>query len=195
MSDISLLADVEGCAAPLSFTGVIALVIISCVLGLLWSAYNILLVNKINVETGYDGESESLVGDIPEEQKKLLIELGEKISNGAIEFLKQEYLICIIFVAIMFIVIWLLTAEGLYTAFAFVIGAVVSIICGAVGMIIATRANYKTTYCAKRSLAGAFRTAYRAGCAMGFALVSLGLLVLIVIVMIYKSMKKLEDSV
>lgn len=81
MSDISLLADVEGCAAPLSFTGVIALVIISCVLGLLWSAYNILLVNKINVETGYDGESESLVGDIPEEQKKLLIELGEKISN------------------------------------------------------------------------------------------------------------------
>lgn len=95
----------------------------------------------------------------------------------------------------MFIVIWLLTAEGLYTAFAFVIGAVVSIICGAVGMIIATRANYKTTYCAKRSLAGAFRTAYRAGCAMGFALVSLGLLVLIVIVMIYKSMKKLEDSV
>ena len=43
-------------------------------------------------------------------------------------------------------------------------------------MIIATRANYKTTYCAKRGLAIAFRTAYRAGCSMGFALVSLGLL-------------------
>ena len=85
-------------------------------------------------------------------------------------------MICLIFVAIMFVVIWTLTAEGVYTAFAFLIGAVVSIICGAAGMIIATRANYKTTYCAKRSLAAAFRTAYRSGCAMGFALVSLGLL-------------------
>ena len=43
-------------------------------------------------------------------------------------------------------------------------------------MIIATKANYRTTYCAKHSLSAAFRTAYRAGCAMGFALVSLGLL-------------------
>ena len=100
----------------------------------------------------------------------------------------------------MFIVIWTLTAEGAYTAFAFVIGAVVSIACGAIGMIIATRANYKTTYCAKRNLATAFRTAYRSGCAMGFALVSLGLLgkfqiilVLMIMIIIYKSMKDLPD--
>jgi len=61
-------------------------------------------------------------------------------------------------------------------------------------MIIATQANYRTTYCAKRSLANAFRTAYRAGCAMGFALVSLGLLVLMIIILIYKSMKGLADD-
>lgn len=60
-------------------------------------------------------------------------------------------------------------------------------------MIIATRANYKTTYCAKRGLAGAFRTAYRSGVAMGFALVSLGLLVLMILILIYKSMKDLGD--
>ena len=60
-------------------------------------------------------------------------------------------------------------------------------------MIIATRANYKTTYCAKRGLAGAFRTAYRSGCAMGFALVSLGLLILLLLILIYKSMKNLDD--
>ena len=76
----------------------------------------------------------------------------------------------------MFFVIMFLTQEGAYTAFAFLVGALISIVCGAIGMIIATRANYKTTYCAKRSLAAAFRTAYRSGCAMGFALVSLGLL-------------------
>ena len=81
-----------------------------------------------------------------------------------------------IFVAIMFGVIWGLTAEGIFTAVAFLIGSVVSIICGAIGMNIATQANYRTTFCAKGSLSEAFRTAYRAGTAMGFALVSLGLL-------------------
>lgn len=63
----------EGCEAPLSFGGVIGIVIAFCVAGLLWSVVNILSVNKINVETGEDGESDSLVGDIPESKKKLLI--------------------------------------------------------------------------------------------------------------------------
>lgn len=76
----------------------------------------------------------------------------------------------------MFVVIWLFTAEGLFTAIAFLVGALVSMICGAVGMVIATQANFRTTFCAQNSLSQAFRTAYRAGCAMGFALVSLGLL-------------------
>ncbi len=114
--------------------------------------------------------------DVSQNQKDLLIELGQKISEGAREFLTQEYLICIIFVSVMFVVIWIFTAEGLYTAVAFFIGAIVSMCCGAIGMVIATQANYRTTYSAKLSLSIAFRTAYRAGCAMGFALVSIGLL-------------------
>ena len=76
----------------------------------------------------------------------------------------------------MFVVIIFLTAEGVATAITFLVGAVVSMICGGIGMVIATQSNYRTTYCAKKGLAIAFRTAYRAGCAMGFALVSLGLL-------------------
>lgn len=79
-------------------------------------------------------------------------------------------------ILIMFVVIFFLTPQHWYTAFAFLIGAVISMICGFIGMVIATQANYRTTYCAKRSLAIAFRAAYRAGCAMGFSLVSLGLL-------------------
>lgn len=41
----------------------------------------------------------------------------------------------------------------MYTAVAFAVGAIVSMICGAIGMIIATQANYRTTFCAKNSLA------------------------------------------
>lgn len=67
--------------------------------------------------------------------------------------------------------------DGAYTAFAFAIGAITSMICGAIGMSIATYTNYRVTYNAKKSgLADAFRTAYRGGCVMGFALVSIGLL-------------------
>jgi K(+)-stimulated pyrophosphate-energized sodium pump len=81
-----------------------------------------------------------------------------------------------IFVAVMYIVIVFLTPQKFYTANAFLIGAIISIISGSVGMAIATSANFRTTFVAKRSLPLAFKTAYRAGVAMGFALVSLGLL-------------------
>lgn len=74
-----------------------------------------------------------------------------------------------------FVIAWL-TPHGYYTASAFLVGAVVSMVSGSLGMAIATSANYRTTYSAKHSLPLAFKTAYRAGVAMGFALVSLGLL-------------------
>jgi Na+/H+-translocating membrane pyrophosphatase len=52
----------------------------------------------------------------------------------------------------MFIIITFLTQQGLWTAFAFLIGAVTSIVCGVIGMVIATRTNYKVTFCAKDGL-------------------------------------------
>lgn len=115
--------------------------------------------------------------------------------------MKQEYLICLIFVFIMFFIILFFTgdrtmstSDTVLTAIAFAVGAVVSICCGAIGMLIATETNYRTTFCAKRSLALAFRTAYRAGCAMGFALVSLGLLILMILIIIFKSIKSPENT-
>jgi H+-translocating diphosphatase len=92
----------------------------------------------------------------------------------------------------MYFVIALLTPQHYYTASAFLVGALVSILSGTVGMAIATAANYRTTYAAKKSLPLAFKTAYRAGVAMGFALVSLGLFVLLVLILVYKSMLALE---
>ena len=94
----------------------------------------------------------------------------------------------------MFVVIWAFSSEGIYTALAFFIGAIVSMACGAVGMLIATQANFRTTFSAKSSLSLGFRTAYRAGCAMGFALVSLGLLVLMLLIVIFKASMDLEDQ-
>jgi Na+/H+-translocating membrane pyrophosphatase len=92
----------------------------------------------------------------------------------------------------MFVIIIFFTEEGLKTGIAFLVGALISIASGAIGMVIATQANFRTTYCARNSLAPAFRVAYRAGCAMGFALVSLGLLVLVILILIYKNVIGLE---
>ena len=50
------------CEATLSFGSVTILVIISCVLGLVWAAFNFMSVRKIDVERGEDGESDSLIG-------------------------------------------------------------------------------------------------------------------------------------
>lgn len=94
----------------------------------------------------------------------------------------------------MFIIITFLTEQGIWTAFAFLIGAVVSVTCGIIGMVVATRTNYRVTFCAYNSLASAFRTAYKAGCVMGFALVSLGLLILTVLIVLYKRFRGLNDG-
>ena len=65
-SFLAVVAGQEGCVAPMNFGGVTLVVIICCVLGLVWALYNVILVNRIDVAKGEDGESDSLVGDIPE---------------------------------------------------------------------------------------------------------------------------------
>ena len=88
----------------------------------------------------------------------------------------------------MYFVIAIETPQQYYTATAFLVGSIVSMVSGSIGMAIATSANFRTTYAAKKGGGIAFKTAYRAGVAMGFALVSLGLLVLLLLIIVYKSM-------
>lgn len=78
-----------------------------------------------------------------------------------------------------------------YTTVAFLTGAITSMFCGAFGMKVATFSNYRTTTAAKESLGAAFKCAYRAGVTMGFTLVSISMLVLLVLISIYKSMRNI----
>lgn len=48
-------------------------------------------------------------------------------------------------------------------------------LCGGLGMYIATESNYRTTVCAKKSIGYAFNTAFKAGAVMGFSVVSIAL--------------------
>jgi K(+)-stimulated pyrophosphate-energized sodium pump len=111
------------------------------------------------------------------------------IAEGAMAFLKQEYKVLTIFMLAFAAVIALLVddqhtdnvSEGIYTAFAFLFGALISIISGYVGMKVATAGNARTTVSARNSLSDAFLVALNSGAVMGFALVGLATLGLAVI--------------
>lgn len=124
------------------------------------------------------------------------MEIGAIIEEGASEFIVSEYKICTIFIIIMGAIVYY-CVDGMkhyYTTAAFLIGAITSMFCGALGMKVATYSNFRTTLEAKHSLGRAFKTAFRAGCVMGFALVSTSIMVLMLVILIFKSKYLLEDS-
>jgi Na+/H+-translocating membrane pyrophosphatase len=87
-----------------------------------------------------------------EDKKTQLEELSQTIKNGAKTFLYQEYIYLTVFILLFGAVIFFFAEHKkgtFYTTGAFIIGAYTSIICGYIGMMIATSANSKTAYFAQ----------------------------------------------
>ena len=104
-----------------------------------------------------------------------MVEISDDIHDGAMAFLKREYSILLLFVAVVFVALWL--GVGARTAVAFLAGAGSSILAGFSGMKAATRANVRTTQAANRAGQGpALSMAFAGGAVMGLAVASLGLL-------------------
>jgi len=189
----------------------IVVIYISCAIGILWSLVQTTEVLKIKLvlddnskkQNGDDVDEKMLDGLNKEDDKapsqeklNLLLSIGKKISEGAESFLYAEYRIMAIFVVLFGVLVYVIVdvlggkpLEGTkyvpYATIAFVIGSVTSILCGYIGMKIAVVANFRTTYQATKSLEKCFLCAYRAGCVMGFSLVSISLVVLASIMLVY----------
>ena len=104
-----------------------------------------------------------------------MVEISDDIHEGAMAFLKREYSILLLFVAVVFAALWL--GVGARTAAAFLAGAGSSILAGFSGMKAATRANVRTAQAANRDGQGpALSVAFAGGAVMGLAVASLGLL-------------------
>ncbi len=101
-------------------------------------------------------------------------ELSDLIHKGAMAFLNKEYLILIVFVAIVTAALFLFIGKNI--AIAFVIGAIFSALAGNIGMRIATKANCRTAEGAKKSLNEGLNIAFSSGTVMGLIVVGLGLL-------------------
>jgi K(+)-stimulated pyrophosphate-energized sodium pump len=102
-------------------------------------------------------------------------QIAASIHSGAMAFLRREYSILFVFIAVVAALLGLFL-DG-RTALAFVGGAACSILAGLFGMQAATRANVRTAAAAKAEGAGqALLVAFNGGAVMGMAVASLGLI-------------------
>jgi len=101
------------------------------------------------------------------------------IQEGAKAYLRRQYRGVIYFFLAVFIILIILSMLGYvnsFIPFAFLTGGFFSGLSGYIGMIIATKANVRTTAASARSLNSGLRVAFSSGAVMGLAVVGLGLL-------------------
>ena len=105
---------------------------------------------------------------------ELMGEISDSIHEGAMAFLKREYTILAVFVAIVFGLLFAFVSAN--TSYAFLAGAICSIVAGYTGMKAACRANVRTAQAANQHGQGpALNIAFSGGAVMGLAVAGLGL--------------------
>ncbi|MDD4858226.1 MAG: sodium-translocating pyrophosphatase [Candidatus Krumholzibacteria bacterium] len=105
---------------------------------------------------------------------ELMRKLNDKIHHGAFVFLRREYQIIAIFIVVVFVVLSL--ALSVWTAVAFLSGALCSMTAGLLGMQASTRSNARTTQGAiDGGISRALTVAFRGGSVMGISVAALGL--------------------
>ena len=120
-----------------------------------------------------------------------MAKIAKHISDGAMSFLKAEYKVLAIFVAVVAVLL-AFTAQAetssWLVAVSFILGAICSALAGFIGMKVATKANVRTTAAARTSLGRALEVAFAGGAVMGLGVVGLGVLGLGVLFLVYSGM-------
>ncbi len=164
-------------------------------LGLMGLAVAFVLTRKITaVPVDFGAES-------PAEASRLK-QMHKAIADGAMAFLTQEYRYIVWFMLAFAIVIGFAindpstdTHEGIYTAFAFIFGGVISLAAGFIGMRIATEGNVRTATAARNSIADAFKVALNSGAVMGFGLVGLTVIGLLITYLVMAALLDVPNHV
>lgn len=104
-----------------------------------------------------------------------MVGIATLIEDGSMAFLKKEYGMLVIFLAI--VTTLLATYLGTNTAICYIVGALASMGCGFIGMKAATKANVRTAQAAAESGQGkALSVAFYGGSVMGMTVASVGLM-------------------
>jgi len=119
-------------------------------------------------------------------------DVAATIYEGAVAFIRRQYVTIAVLALFASVIIGAVIAVvntpevsdtdingvqlGIYTAFAFLVGAACSMASGIIGMFISVKANLRTAAAARHSLVGAVQVAMRGGAVSGFLVVALSLL-------------------
>ncbi len=124
-------------------------------------------------------------------------QIGASIADGAMAFLKAEYRVLAIFVAIVACLLaYAANSQGdsWLVSISFLSGAIASALAGYLGMRVATKANNRTTNAARTSLAQALNVAFTGGSVMGLSVVGLGVLGVTGLYLIYTYLEIFTDT-
>lgn len=175
------------------------LILLACIMGLAFATILWNLVAQVKVGDDKFSQTAALLpsSNTSSHSEKLAAEIQEAISLGSTSFLQTEYKYMAIFMGGFSVIIFLFlgaqdgfssksTQQATFSTIAFINGALTSIVCGYLGMKIATFANARTALEARKGVCEAFVVAFRSGAVMGFFLTSLGLLVLWLTITIFR---------
>jgi K(+)-stimulated pyrophosphate-energized sodium pump len=105
---------------------------------------------------------------------EVMQELASRIQEGAMAFLRREYSVLAIFVVVVAVLLGV--AIEPMVSYAYVSGALSSMLAGFIGMSAATKANVRTTAAAWESgVAKALRVSFFGGAVMGLSVAAVGL--------------------
>jgi len=192
----------------------ITLIVLLCVLlGFAFAIFYAWQTSQISLRPGSDpllGSTQyqqEASGDIAEAQVESIAVIVDAIAEGANAFLFKEYAYLAVFCSIFGVVVLVAIGAGLsrdgsggygdgaMTMVAFFVGALTSIASGFIGMRIAVFANGRVAKAAVGGIGRAFLVAFKAGSVMGFALVSLGVLMLYITIQLFKLKYSGSDQV
>ena len=115
-----------------------------------------------------------------------MVTIAGHIREGAMAFLRREYSVLALFVALVAILLALgYQGEERLIAVSFVAGAFCSGLAGFIGMWAATASNSRTTHAARSSLNSALEVAFSGGSVMGLSVAGLGVMGLSLLFILY----------
>jgi len=119
----------------------------------------------------------------PEGEEKM-VKISKMIQDGALAYLVRQFKTIAIFAIVVTGILWF--ARGYELAIAFLYGAISAGLAAFIGMMVATRANVRTTEAARTSLNKALQVAFSSGAVIGLCVAGLGTIGIAVLYAIFK---------